>query len=67
MERVLKLDGEGIMLKDPSSLYERRRSDKLLKVKKFDDAEAIVIGHLKGTGRCSDMLGALQVKSCADG
>jgi DNA ligase-1 len=67
MERVLKLDGEGIMLKDPSSLYERRRSDKLLKVKKFDDAEAIVIGHLKGTGRCSDMLGALQVKSCVDG
>ena len=59
MERILKLDGEGIMLKDPSSLYERRRSEKLLKVKKFDDAEAIVIGHIRGEGRCSDMLGAL--------
>ena len=67
MERVLKLDGEGIMLKDPASLYERRRSEKLLKVKKFDDSEAIVIGHHKGSGRCADMLGALVVKSCVDG
>ena len=67
MERVLKLDGEGIMLKDPSSLYEKKRSNKLLKVKKFDDAEAIVIGHQRGEGRCIDMLGALIVKSCVDG
>jgi DNA ligase-1 len=59
MEKVLKMSGEGLMIKDPNSLYERKRSDKLLKVKKFDDAEAIVIGHMKGTGRCCDMLGAL--------
>jgi DNA ligase-1 len=45
MDRVLKMDGEGLMLKDPESKYERRRSEKLLKVKKFDDSEAIVIGH----------------------
>lgn len=47
------------MIRDPSSLYEGKRSDTLLKVKKFDDAEATVLGHLKGTGRCSAMLGAL--------
>ena len=52
MDRVLKMSGEGIMLKDPESKYERRRSEKLLKVKKFDDSEAIVIGHQRGTGRC---------------
>lgn len=50
------------MLKDPKSFYIPKRSDKLLKVKKFDDAEAEVIAHMKGTGRCSNMLGALQVK-----
>lgn len=55
------------MLKDPLSLYERKRSLKLLKVKKFDDAEAIVIGHQKGEGRCIGMLGALIVKSFVDG
>jgi DNA ligase-1 len=45
MDKVLKLKGEGLMLKDPESFYEKKRSKKLLKVKKFDDAEAIVIGH----------------------
>ena len=50
------------MLKDPGSKYEGCRSDKLLKVKKFEDAEATVIGHEKGTGRCSEMLGAIRVR-----
>jgi DNA ligase-1 len=39
------MNGEGLMLKDPESFYEKKRSNKLLKVKKFDDAEAIVTGH----------------------
>ena len=34
----------------------------LLKVKRFEDAEAKVIGHLKGTGRCHNMCGAIQVR-----
>lgn len=62
MDKVIAKKGEGIMLRDPNSLYEGRRSDKLLKVKKFDDAEATVIGHEKGTGRCSSMLGAIRVR-----
>jgi len=37
--------GEGVMNKDPNSKYENSRSDFLLKVKKFEDAEATVIGH----------------------
>jgi len=64
MDRVLDLKGEGFMLKDPNSLYENKRSDKLLKVKVFDDAEAEVIGHEAGTGRCSGMCGAIRVKHC---
>lgn len=59
MDRVTEKKGEGLMIRDPDSLYEGRRSDTLLKVKKFDDSEAVVIGHNKGTGRCSGMLGAL--------
>jgi DNA ligase-1 len=59
MDRVLALKGEGLMLKDPKSKYEGMRSAKLLKVKKFEDAEATVIGHVQGSGRCSSMLGAL--------
>lgn len=52
-----------MMIKDPASPYENRRSEKLLKVKKFDDAEATVIGHQKGTGRCSGMCGAILMRT----
>jgi len=45
MEEILGLKGEGVMLKDPKSDYERKRSFKLLKVKRFEDAEATVYGH----------------------
>ena len=67
MKSILKDMGEGIMLKDPKSAYESMRSDRLLKVKKFDDAEAIVLGHEEGTGRCEGMMGAVRVKHCVTG
>ena len=62
LERVEKLGGEGIMLRQPGSIYEHRRSNTLLKVKTFTDAEATVIGFKNGTGRCYGMMGALLVK-----
>jgi len=34
----------------------------LLKVKRFEDAEATVYGHQAGTGRCTGMCGALLVR-----
>jgi DNA ligase-1 len=51
MDKICGGKGEGVMLKDPKSLYERKRSFSLLKVKRFEDAEAKVIGHTNGTGR----------------
>lgn len=62
MDKVIALKGEGMMIKAPTGQYESRRSEKLLKVKRFEDAEATVIGHLNGTGRCENMLGALRVR-----
>mmetsp|Transcript_45291 Transcript_45291/g.60135 ORF Transcript_45291/g.60135 Transcript_45291/m.60135 type:complete len:108 (-) Transcript_45291:213-536(-) len=59
MDTVIGAKGEGVMLKDPKSQYEGRRSLSLLKVKRFEDSEAKVIGHLKGTGRCWNMCGAI--------
>ena len=50
-----------MMIKDPKSKYEGTRSDKLLKVKKFEDAEATVYGFEKGKGRLSHLTGALMV------
>jgi len=62
-ERVEKLGGEGMMLRDPNSYYENRRSKTLLKVKKFDDDEAVVLAHEPGTGRCTGMMGAIRVRN----
>jgi len=45
MDEITGGKGEGVMIKDPNSLYERKRSNKLLKVKRFEDTEATVIGH----------------------
>lgn len=45
MDEICGGKGEGVMIKDPKSKYERKRSYVLLKVKRFEDAEATVIGH----------------------
>lgn len=57
---VTKVGGEGVMLRKPGSLYEKKRSSTLLKVKTFYDEEALVIGHKPGKGNCTGMLGALE-------
>lgn len=46
MDEVCGGQGEGVMIKDPKSDYHRKRSYSLLKVKRFEDAEATVIGHV---------------------
>jgi len=57
LHSVVKGGGEGLMLRKPRSLYERRRSDTLLKVKMFFDGEAVIIGHEEGTrkGLCGSL------------
>lgn len=62
MDDICGGKGEGVMLKDPLCSYERKRSYKLLKVKRFEDAEATVYGHQGGTGRITGMCGALLVR-----
>jgi len=59
LKTVLMKGGEGIMLRQPGSLYEKTRSHTLLKVKFFHSEEAKVLRHEKGSGRCSNMMGKL--------
>jgi DNA ligase-1 len=42
--------------------YQDGRSEYLLKLKKYQDAEAIVIAHLPGKGKYQNMLGSLLVE-----
>ncbi len=50
---------EGIMLRQPESLYVGKRSRTLLKVKSFVDTEATVVAHIPGKGKHIGRLGAL--------
>lgn len=50
---------EGIILREPNSYYETKRSKLLLKMKLNNDAEATITGYLLGTGKYKGMLGSL--------
>lgn len=62
-DRIVRLGGEGLMLRRPKSKYEPQRSPTLLKVKPYDDAEATVIAHEPGQGKFAGKLGALRVRT----
>ncbi|KAH9515757.1 hypothetical protein Btru_011912 [Bulinus truncatus] len=62
LTRILNLGGEGLMIRQPKSVYESCRSKTLLKIKKFYDAEAVVIGHEQGKGSNQYRCGALRCR-----
>lgn len=64
-DRVVKNGGEGLMLHRVASHYQAGRSDDLLKLKPYLDAEAKVIAHLPGKGKHKGVLGALLVETAA--
>jgi len=63
LDEVVRAGGEGLMLHLADASYETGRSDVLLKVKPWQDAEAVVAGHQPGKGRFAGMLGALKVRT----
>ncbi|WP_016955496.1 DNA ligase [Catenovulum agarivorans] len=58
---------EGLMLHKKSALYRGKRSDDLIKVKKFTDAEAKVIEYIAGKGQFTGLVGALLVEDLLTG
>lgn len=63
MKEVVKAGGEGLMLHRADATYETGRSDTLLKMKPWEDAEAVVIGYQPGNGKHAGKMGALLVRS----
>ncbi|KAL4235333.1 hypothetical protein ACF0H5_006968 [Mactra antiquata] len=61
LKRIIDLGGEGLMIREPGSKYERKRSKTLLKIKKFHEAEALVIGYEPSKSN-KDLTGALKVQ-----
>lgn len=63
LQETVDSAGEGLMLHHQDALYQTARSRDLMKLKKFEDAEAIVIQHSPGKGKYHGLLGALVVKT----
>ena len=65
LDEVVNAGGEGLMLHLGSAPYRGVRSDDLLKLKRFEDAEATVLAHIAGTGKYQGAMGALLVQNSA--
>jgi DNA ligase 1 len=63
LKEIVAAGGEGLMLHRASSLYHAQRSDDLLKMKPYADAEAQVTAHVPGKGKFDGMMGSLEVKN----
>lgn len=55
---ILDKGGEGIMIKDPDSFYEDKRSNKMLKVKPDFEEEALIVDFKLGKGKNKGRLGS---------
>ncbi|MDD9173968.1 DNA ligase [Aliivibrio finisterrensis] len=62
LEDISARKGEGVMLRRVDAVYRPGRHDDLIKLKKHQDAEAIVIGYTAGKGKYRGMVGALILK-----
>ncbi|MCL1140802.1 DNA ligase [Shewanella pneumatophori] len=63
LQAIIDEGGEGLMLHKKSAIYQVGRSQDIVKLKPFYDAEATVIAHKEGNGKFSGMLGALVVEN----
>lgn len=63
LEAIVEAGGEGLMLHRADAPYLTGRSDVLLKLKPWEDAEARVLAHLPGQGKHRGRVGALLVET----
>lgn len=66
MQAIVAKGGEGLMLHHKKSYYRSGRSDDLIKLKPFYDAEAKIIAHHQGQGKFSGMLGSITVTNISN-
>lgn len=62
LKKITQAGAEGLMLHRGSSYYKGKRTGDLLKVKPYQDAEAVVINTIGGKGKYKGLMGALLVK-----
>lgn len=60
--RYVHAGSEGVILHRANALFGSGRSDNVLKLKPYMDAEAVVLDYLPGKGKYTGMMGALKVQ-----
>lgn len=63
LDNIVEMGGEGLMLHHKTARYKSGRNPALLKLKPYQDEEAIVLKHIPGKGKYQRLLGALLVKN----
>ncbi len=63
LNQTVQAGGEGLMLHKADALYKAQRNDDLLKLKTYQDEEAVVISHIKGQGKFKNLSGAILVEN----
>ncbi|MDT8407510.1 MAG: DNA ligase [Methylococcales bacterium] len=63
LDKVVAEGGEGLMLHHQDARYHPGRSQHLLKLKPYQDAEAVVIGYTPGKGQFTGKMGAIKVRT----
>lgn len=59
LQQVLNNQGEGVVVRNPDTLYQTGRLSSALKVKRYFDTECIVLDTVEGKGKYRGMMGAL--------
>jgi len=62
LNQIIANKGEGLMLHRSNAYYHRGRSRNILKLKKHQDAEAVVIAYVAGKGKYLGKLGSIKVE-----
>ncbi len=62
LDAVMRAGGEGLMLHRADAPYLTGRSNALLKLKPWQDTEAVVVGYVPGKGKYLGMTGALTME-----
>ena len=62
-KQIVANGGEGAVVREPSTPYERKRSKNALKYKKFKDAECEVTAINAGTGKYAGLMGSATCKA----
>ena len=62
LDEYTQAGAEGLILHKANAKFTDGRTDNILKLKPYMDAEAVVIAHIPGKGKYKGMLGALRVR-----